>query len=215
MTKYQAVLQGVWRYEAGVKRDCIGFPLQELYCLAVQWLIRLGTSKEGVLTNLEHSSSWETSFKSPLLVPILSQMNPMHTCLTSRIFIDILPSTRGSSVWSLSFMFPHQNSICISPLPHTRYMHRPSHSSRFDHPNNIWWAVQIIKLSLCSFLHSPVTSSILDPNILLNTLFSNPLSLRSSLSVSGQVSHPYKTTGKIIVLYSVYVPALVAARSEE
>jgi len=55
--------------------------------------------------------------------------------------------------------------------------------------------------SLCSFLHSPVTSSLLGQNILLNTLFSNTLTLRSSLNVSDQVSHPYKTTGKIIVLY--------------
>jgi len=30
--------------------------------------------------------------------------------------------------------------------PHTRYMYRPSHSSRFYHPNNSEWAVQIIKL---------------------------------------------------------------------
>jgi len=55
--------------------------------------------------------------------------------------------------------------------------------------------------SLCSFLHSPVTSTLLGPNILLNTLFSNTLSLRSSLNVRDQVSHPYKTTGKIIILY--------------
>ena len=40
--------------------------------------------------------------------------------------------------------------------------------------------------SLCSFLHSPVTLSLLGPNILLNTLFSNTLSLRSSLNVSDQ-----------------------------
>ena len=46
--------------------------------------------------------------------------------------------------------------------------------------------------SLCSFLHSLVTSSLLGTNILLNTLFSNTLSLRSSLNVSDQVSHPYK-----------------------
>jgi len=45
--------------------------------------------------------------------------------------------------------------------------------------------------SLCSFLHSHVTSSLLGPNIFLNTLFSNTLSLCSSLSVSDQVSHPY------------------------
>ena len=38
------------------------------------------------------------------------------------------------------------------------------------------------------------TSSLLGPNTLLNTLFSNTLSLRSSLNVSDQVSHPYKTT---------------------
>ena len=46
--------------------------------------------------------------------------------------------------------------------------------------------------SLCSFLHFPVSSSILGPNILISTLFSNTLSLRSSLNVSAQVSHPYK-----------------------
>ena len=44
--------------------------------------------------------------------------------------------------------------------------------------------------SLCNFLHSPVAPSLLRPNILLNTLFSNTLSLRSSVSVSDQVSHP-------------------------
>ena len=41
--------------------------------------------------------------------------------------------------------------------------------------------------SLCSFLHSLVTSSLLGPNILL---FSDPLSLRYSLNVTDQVSHP-------------------------
>jgi hypothetical protein len=58
--------------------------------------------------------------------------------------------------------------------------------------------------SLCSLLHSPVTSSLLGPNILLNTIFPNTLSFLSSLNVSDQVSHPYKTTGKIRVLL-VYI----------
>jgi hypothetical protein len=52
---------------------------------------------------------------------------------------------------------------------------------------------------LCSFLHSTVTPSLFGPNILLSTLFSNILSLCSSLNVRAQVSHPYRTTGKIIV----------------
>jgi hypothetical protein len=33
-----------------------------------------------------------------------------------------------------------------------------------------------LSYSLCSLLHSPVTSSLLGPNICLNTLFSNTLS---------------------------------------
>jgi hypothetical protein len=49
-------------------------------------------------------------------------------------------------------------------------------------------------------LHSSVTSSLLGLNILLSALFSNTLSLCSSLDVRDQASHPYKTTGKIIVL---------------
>ena len=55
--------------------------------------------------------------------------------------------------------------------------------------------------SLCSLRYSPLTSSHLSPNIFLSTLFSNILSLRSSLNVSDQVSHPYKTTGRIVVRY--------------
>ena len=45
--------------------------------------------------------------------------------------------------------------------------------------------------SKCRVLHSYVTSSILGTNILLSTLFSNILSLRSSLNVRDQVSRPY------------------------
>jgi hypothetical protein len=51
--------------------------------------------------------------------------------------------------------------------------------------------------SLCSFLHPPVTSSLYGPNILLSTLFSNTLSLCFSLNVRDQVSHPYKSEGKL------------------
>jgi len=39
------------------------------------------------------------------------------------------------------------------------------------------------------------------PTVFLNTQLSNTQSLYSSLNVRDQVSHPYKTTRKIIVLY--------------
>jgi hypothetical protein len=43
--------------------------------------------------------------------------------------------------------------------------------------------------------------SLLGPNILLNTMFSNTFSFLSARNVSDEVSHPYKTTGKIQILY--------------
>jgi hypothetical protein len=46
------------------------------------------------------------------------------------------------------------------------------------------WYVTIWSSSLCDFLHSPVTSSLLGPNIHLRTLFSNTLSLCSSHNVT-------------------------------
>ena len=45
--------------------------------------------------------------------------------------------------------------------------------------------------SLCSFLHSPGTSSVLGPNIFLSTVFLNTPSLCFSLFVKDQLSCPY------------------------
>ena len=86
------------------------------------------------------------SHKYPTPVPILSQFDPVHA--PTFHFNITVPSTPGSPKFSLSLRFPHQNPVYTSPLPHTRYMPCQSHYSRFFYPNNIWWAVQIIKLLL-------------------------------------------------------------------
>jgi hypothetical protein len=52
-----------------------------------------------------------------------------------------------------------------------------------------------VKFIICNFLHDP-SSSLLGPNILLNTLYSKTLSLCSSPKVGDQVSQPYITIGK-------------------
>jgi hypothetical protein len=61
---------------------------------------------------------------------------------------------------------------------------------------------KLCRSTLCIFLQPALTSSLFGPNTsLLSTLFSNTLSLCSSLRARDQVAHPYKTTSKIIVLY--------------
>ena len=102
----------------------------------------------------------------------------------------ILPSMPESPKRSLSLRFPHQNIVNASLLPHTRYMPRPSILLDFITRKILGEEYRSLSSSSCSFLHSPVNSSLLGPNILFNTIFSNTLSLPSSLNLSDQVSHP-------------------------
>jgi hypothetical protein len=82
------------------------------------------------------------------------------------------------------------------------------HSSQFFRPNKIRWTVQINKLIIMYFSPLPCYRSLLGPNIFLNTLFSNNLSLRPSLNVSDQVvSLEYvqlTLNAEIIALYVSY-----------
>ena len=81
--------------------------------------------------------------KYPPPVPILSQLDPVHTptshFLKIRLII-ILPFMPGSSKWSLSLRFPHQNHVITSPLLYTCCKPRPSQASRSDSCTirNIW-----------------------------------------------------------------------------
>jgi hypothetical protein len=59
--------------------------------------------------------------KSPLLVPILSQINPVHKYPNyfSKInFNTIISPTSKSSQWSLSFWISHESPVCIPLRSH-------------------------------------------------------------------------------------------------
>jgi len=67
--------------------------------------------------------------KSPPEVPILSQMNPVHTLppFSPKIHSNIIfQSTPRSAKWSRPFRFPNQNSVHVSHLFRACYMPRPS-----------------------------------------------------------------------------------------
>ena len=61
--------------------------------------------------------------------------------------------------------------------------------------------LQIIMLLVKYSSPLPYYLSPLGPNIFLSTLFASTLNLCSPFNVSDQVSRPYTTTGRIIVLY--------------
>ena len=115
-----------------------------------------------------------------------------HLCL--RLPSGLLPSLLPTKILSTPF---------LSPIPATRL----AQPILLYLINLILFGKVSILLSysLCSILHSPLTSSLLGSNIFLNTLFSNTLILRSSLNVRDQVSDRYKTTGYLYlcVIWSV------------
>jgi hypothetical protein len=83
---------------------------------------------------------------------------------------------------------------------HTYYMPCPSQSSWFDHPNDIWWGIQSM---LCSLLHSHITSSLLDSNVLLSALFMNRIQaiLNDLLSMVLQVISTFTVT----FIYTLFI----------
>jgi hypothetical protein len=91
----------------------------------------------------------------------------------------------------LSFWLSHQNPVYISLIP----IHAICSANLilWGLPNHTWQGVQVMKLLIMQF--SP--TSLFGPDILLSTLFSNTISVCSSLNVTDQVSNTYKTRGKL------------------
>ena len=123
---------------------------------------------------MEQSPSWETNRFSDSQGITHILCNPkvhyrIHKIPHVRLFwassIQSIP-THPASWISILILSSHlsqglpqvspPNPVYASPLSHTCHMPRPSHSSRFYHPNNIGW-VQIIKLLIDNWV--PVTTA--------------------------------------------------------
>ena len=126
----------------------------------------------------------------PCPEPYQSSPHPSNNFLNIHLNI-ILPSMPGSSKSFFPSGYP--TKTLHAPLLSPIHAICPAHFILLDLITPIIFGEDYSSFgsSLCSILHSPITLSLLGQNILLNTLFSNTLSLCSSLNVSDQVSHPY------------------------
>jgi hypothetical protein len=114
--------------------------------------------------------------KSPQLVRILNQINPVHTnpLYVSKIHFNIVPHLRVCLPSGLSLSgFPIiiLYAFFFSPIRATR----PDHLTVLDLTILIILGEEYKLWSsfLCSFLQPPITSSIFGLNVFLSTLFSN------------------------------------------
>ena len=97
-------------------------------------------------------------------------------------FNIIVQSTYRSSKWPYPVRLFHQSRVCSSPFPHTCHVPLLSYSW-CDYSRSTCWAVHVMKLPIVQSPLSSITSSLIDRNIFLSTLFSNTFSLYSSLTV--------------------------------
>jgi len=125
-----------------------------------------------------------------------SQINPVHASHNT--------SWRSILILSSHLSLDHQNGLPPSRLP-TKFLYAPLISPHVcyisPHLIFLYTITRIIfgeyrswSSSLCSLIHSHVTSFLLGPNIFLSTLFSNILILRYDRNIHVKYSHVSQIT---------------------
>jgi len=194
-----------------LRSDCGPWSLRRKFCTA----IILNSYKLFVLT--EHNSTEQRVLLEKLIVTQLTNSPPFVGSEGSlqcsqepswSRWIQSIPSHYISLRSTLILSAPLQSGLFPSGFPTTILYTLLISAMRIAWPAHLIFVTlitvimffEVYKLwnpSLCSLLLFLATS----PNILFSTLFSDTLNICSSHNVGHWISHPYKTTGKMIVSY--------------
>ena len=144
--------------------------------LKLSWETKRFSGSQEILRILWNQKVRYRTHKSPPPVPVLSQINPFHVPSSQSLTIHlniILPSTLGSSKWSLSLRCPHRT--LYAPLLSPYVLHTPAHLI-LDLITRIIFGEQCRSLNslLWCLCHSPVTSSHLGPKSFQRAILEHP-----------------------------------------
>jgi len=127
------------------------------------------------------------------------QVWPSKFFFNAHFNIVLLSLSRSSNLF-VYCRFSHWNPVCICLILHTATC-----PDSFILLDLITWLIFVEykswRSSWCNFLQPPIIFSLLCPDIFLHTLFLYTFSLCPSINVRGHISHPYKKTGIIMVVY--------------
>ena len=140
--------------------------------------------------------------------------------ISSRLILSniILPSTPISSKWSFPSVSPLKSCVHPSLLPY-----RAICSVCLFHQELPGWYTRVIlgeeykswSTSLCRLFLYPVIYSVIGPSVLLSTLFSIILCLRSSFSMRDQVSDRISQQDKLYVLLYVLIRIILKQTAKQ
>ena len=145
----------------------------------------------------------------PPLVPILGQINSVHTL--SSLYLSpsniILPSTAGFSQWLFPSGFPtrHPYAFLFTPIFATCSTILMLYFSTL--------LVMVSNANFSLYTGTNVLAVCVGPCLFLGSLFSNILSVFSSLDMQDQGSHTHKA-GKSVFLYVLMVVFLDSERKK-
>jgi len=106
------------------------------------------------LTSFLGTRSHYRIYKSPLLVPVLSQMHPAYNIslyvpeIHSNVILPSTPMSPERSIFPSGFPTKILYSFLIS---HVCYVPHQSHPLWLHHPYNIWWSVPVMVLLIIQY----------------------------------------------------------------